>query len=339
MKRNDFLDVLKGICILLVILTHFDWTEPERLKYLFPFWMNPAVPVFMIISGYLFAESFKRKNVTKFREAYNLKQIINKIIRYTIPLILIYGIEVVLKIYVAKQELSASKIFTTFFLGGFGPGSYYYPYMIQFIFLFPLIYFAIRKWNFGGLVACGAANVIYEVLKVPLHMTASTYRLIVLRYIFAIAIGCYISLGKKKMPVWLGILSMIFGAGFIYAVCYTDYRPTYFFRWARTSMLAVFYIAPIAYVLIKNCTWSFKPLAMLGKASYNIFFVQMVVFHVFKAITKHGIEGTWLPMLATYAACIGLGLVFYLLETPVTKAVVKVNERVFERKNKLNFGR
>ena len=51
MKRNNFLDVLKGICILLVILTHFDWVEAERLQYLFPYWMNPAVPIFMITPG------------------------------------------------------------------------------------------------------------------------------------------------------------------------------------------------------------------------------------------------------------------------------------------------
>ena len=88
MKRNNFLDVLKGICILLVILTHFDWVEAERLRYLFPFWMNPAVPIFMIISGYVFTESFKRKNVSTFKEAYNAKGIVDKVIRYTVPTVL-----------------------------------------------------------------------------------------------------------------------------------------------------------------------------------------------------------------------------------------------------------
>ena len=61
MKRNQFIDVIKGICILLVILTHFDWIEAERLKCFFPYWMNPAVPIFMIISGYVFTESYKKR--------------------------------------------------------------------------------------------------------------------------------------------------------------------------------------------------------------------------------------------------------------------------------------
>ena len=48
--RQRSVDFLKGICILLVIFTHCTWTEAERLKYLFPFWVDMAVPVFMILS-------------------------------------------------------------------------------------------------------------------------------------------------------------------------------------------------------------------------------------------------------------------------------------------------
>ena len=162
MKRNNFLDVLKGICILLVILTHFDWIEAERLQYLFPYWMNPAVPVFMITSGYVYTESFKRKEVATFKQAYELKGILDKAIRYTMPLLLIFVIEVPLKMLVFQKPLGIGTILNQFWQGGWGPGSYYYTYMMQFIFLFPLIYFAIRKWDFAGLVLCGVANIFYE---------------------------------------------------------------------------------------------------------------------------------------------------------------------------------
>ena len=330
MKRNNFLDVLKGICILLVILTHFDWVEAERLKYFFPYWMNPAVPIFMITSGYVYTESFKRKNVTTFKEAYALKGILDKAIRYTVPLLLIYAIEVPLKILVYKKQLSISEILLQLVLGGYGPGSYYYLYMMQFIFLFPLIYFVIKKWDFAGLVLCGAADILYEVLKVPMEMSGGAYRLIVLRYIFAIALGCYFSMGKFKIKKWMGVTSFIFGAVFIYAVCYAGFKPTFFFRWSRTSMLAVFYIAPIAYLLIKKCTWECKPLALMGKASYNIFFVQMVYFHLANKIYD-GVDGTFFPMLVSYAICIVVGLLFYKIETPITKKVLSWNAKLFSK--------
>lgn len=332
MKRNNFLDVLKGICILLVILTHFDWVEAERLRYFFPYWMNPAVPIFMIISGYVFTESFKRKEVSTFAAAYNPKAVLDKVIRYTVPLILIYIIEVPLKIFLRGQELSVGDVITQFFLGGYGPGSYYFQYMIQFVFLFPLIYFAIKKWDFGGLLLCGLADILYEIAKVPLEMDSGVYRILVFRYIFAIALGCYFSQGKRKLPKWLGVLSFVTGAIFIYAVCYGGYKPMFFFRWARTSMLAVLYIAPIAYLLIKKCTWEWKPLVIMGKASYNIFFVQMVFFHVFGNMVG-GIPGTPLPMLGTYAVCILVGILFYYIETPITKKVLSWNAKLFSKKN------
>ena len=330
MKRNNFLDVLKGICILLVILTHFDWVEAERLRYLFPYWMNPAVPVFMIISGYVFTESFKRKDVSTWKEAYNLKSIVDKAIRYTVPLLIIYTIEVPLKMLVFQKTLTMGEILNQLWQGGFGPGSYYYLYMMQFIFVFPVIYFAIRKWDFAGLVLCGAANVFYEVIKVPLEMPGGVFRVIVLRYIFAIALGCFFSMGKYKIKKWMAVASFVFGAVFIYAVCYAGYKPTYFFRWSRTSMLAVFYIAPIAYLLIKKCTWECKPLALIGKASYNIFFVQMVFFHLANRIFD-GVPGTFLSMLASFAFCIIVGLLFYKVETPITKKVLSWNAKLFAK--------
>lgn len=330
MKRNNFLDVLKGVCILLVILTHFDWVEAERLKYFFPYWMNPAVPIFMIVSGYVHTESFKRKEISTWKQAYALKGIVDKAIRYTVPLFLIFVLEVPLKMFVFEQKLSIGTIFHQLFMGGWGPGSYYYCYMMQFIFLFPVIYFAIRKWDFAGLVLCGFANVFYEVIKVPMGMSADTFRIIVLRYIFAIALGCYFSMGKFQIKKWMGMVSFVFGAVFIYAVCYGGYKPTYFYRWSRTSMLAVFYIAPIAYLLIKKCSWECKPLALLGKASYNIFFVQMVFFHLANRIFD-GVEGSLIPMVLTYACCIMGGLLFYKIETPITKKVLAWNGTLFAK--------
>lgn len=324
MKRNHFLDVIKGVCILLVILTHFDWVESERLTYLFPYWMNPAVPMFMILSGYVYTESFQRKKVESFQQAYNKKGIIDKIIRYTVPLVMVYIIEIPLRLIMFPDSLDVWMVIQNFFLGGFGPGSYYYQYMIQFIFLFPLIYFAIKKWDFNGLVLCGLANIAYELIKIPLHIDYYTFRLLVFRYIFAIALGCYFSMGKKKLTMRMGVASFVIGVVFIAAVCYARYQPVVFYRWARTSMMAVFYIAPIAYLLIKKCSFRCKPLEILGQASYNIFFVQMVFFHLVGNYVG-GIPGTFWPMLGTYAVCIILGLLFYKIETPITKKILAWN--------------
>ena len=64
--NNSFVDVLKGICIIMVVVTHFSWEEHERLYYLFPFWIDMAVPIFMLISGYVYTISYKRHEINKF---------------------------------------------------------------------------------------------------------------------------------------------------------------------------------------------------------------------------------------------------------------------------------
>ncbi|MCR5272872.1 MAG: acyltransferase family protein, partial [Lachnospiraceae bacterium] len=57
-KRIEFLDYMKAICVMLVITTHVDW--PMKQTPIFDYFINMAVPIFMIISGYNFAMSSQR---------------------------------------------------------------------------------------------------------------------------------------------------------------------------------------------------------------------------------------------------------------------------------------
>ena len=69
----------------------------------------------------------------------------------------------------------------------------------------------------------------------------------------------------------------------------------------------------------------------MGKASYNIFFAQMAFFHIVNTVMG-GIPGTPIPMLITYACCIALGILFYKVETPITKKVLGWNAKIFAKK-------
>lgn len=119
MKRNNFIDTLKGICIIFVVITHFSWSNEERLHLLFPFWIDMAVPVFMIISGYVYAASFERKQINSIESAYKLKEIVNKFIRYTIPYIGIYLAEAV-GYLVVKRKADILEMVKVLLGGGMG---------------------------------------------------------------------------------------------------------------------------------------------------------------------------------------------------------------------------
>jgi len=61
-SRNFSIDLLKTISILFVVITHFAYPSDFRQKLLFPFYIDMAVPIFMIISGYNYYNSCESKN-------------------------------------------------------------------------------------------------------------------------------------------------------------------------------------------------------------------------------------------------------------------------------------
>ncbi len=78
MSRNKMIDVIKGISILMVIADHFDMVIPTQSVYLqaiehsffMTYMVGQAVPFFVLISGYLLAESFEKNKIVSIDEAY-----------------------------------------------------------------------------------------------------------------------------------------------------------------------------------------------------------------------------------------------------------------------------
>lgn len=163
-SRYHSVDFIKGICIIFIVITHCNFNDIERLKFLFPFWIDMAVPVFMVLSGFVYGKSFQRKHISSLDDAYSWDYIIGKIIRYTIPFALVFGIELLLSV-INNQGINIFQIGFDYLCGGYGPGSYYYPVMIQFVFLAPVFFIIVDRHGLKGLVLWGGINLVYEVLK------------------------------------------------------------------------------------------------------------------------------------------------------------------------------
>ena len=82
-KRIDFLDYMKAACVIMVIITHYDWHD--KTTPIFTMLINMAVPVFMIISGYNFAMSNRKKTGGKFGEMYAWRMMKPKLVRFLVP--------------------------------------------------------------------------------------------------------------------------------------------------------------------------------------------------------------------------------------------------------------
>lgn len=89
-------------------------------------------------------------------------------------------------------------------------------------------------------------------------------------------------------------------------------------------------MVPVFYYLLK-LNLRFPPLELAGKASYNIFLVQMVFYRFAASFFYNRISNRYVLYLLFVPICLGGGVVFYLVETPLTKSVIKLSEKIIQR--------
>lgn len=214
-------------------------------------------------------------------------------------------------------------------VGGYwGPGSYYYPLMLQLIFVFPLIYFLIRENPKKGFLYALIFNVLYELAQRMYSLNEEIYSLLLFRYIVLIAFGCYLYIEGKFAARKL-VVSFLIGTVFLITVCYTAYEPYIIIYWTRTSFMSAFYILPIFYCFMTKCkNIKCRLLGLLGRASYNVFLVQMVYYCTFLPgyIQMHIGK---MAVLFNIVICLLGGVMFYFVETPITSWVVKKTMPMF----------
>lgn len=322
-ERNFFLDIIKAICILFVIVTHDEISDKTRLIALFPFIVDMAVPFFMIISGYVYASSFERNKITHISEAYTLQFLLPKFIRYTVPFVMAFTVELFGLIFISHN--SVIQCILIFFQGGTGPGSYYYPIMLQFLLFYPVLHFIIRRCAFRGLFLCLVMTAAFEFFKMAWGCGAGFYRMLLFRYTFVIAFGSWLYQCKdEKISNWWRIVSFVVGLAFIVSYRYLKVEPRVITEWTGTSFIACLYLLPISGFLIKKVHIRCKPIECIGKASFNIFLVQMVYFAFAAAFVRKvtGVHILWL--LAHIVICMTIGIIFYFVEQPITKKILRV---------------
>ena len=334
MKRNNFLDILKGISVIFVITTHYTWSRAQRQDLLFFFWIGMAVPIFMIITGYVYTKSYQKNEMNTLGKAYSLANILSRLLRFVIPFGMIYVIEISLR-YFLEHRLNIRKIPLDMLLGGKYYGSYYIPMMFQFVFIFPISYFIIKKKGFKGVIICGIINTVYELMTNFEWFPKSTYRVLVFRFILVIAYGCYVAFYEKaKMKKSWAVVSLFIGTAYLIILTYKLFKVGFFPYWKHVNMLACLYIMPIMGVLIRKGRGKCAPLELIGKASFNIFLVQKLYYHFFaKDYIYTIVDGFYLRLIANIVICCIVGVIFYYIESPITTKLVKVCRKTFSKEN------
>lgn len=279
--RQDFrlhgIDISKGISILLVLTNHLDWTVLERKNLLFLYCVEMGVPFFMMISGYVGAVFLKRTGKETLQECYSAWGMLKKLTAYTVPFVLGVTMELVMKYLWSGQIYPVVR---TFVCGGLGPGSYYYPCLVQFTFFFPVIFVIVNSRKEKGLLLLFFTNIMYEIIQSFYGLNESCYRLLFIRYLFCAAYGCFLALNETGGFYWyINLAAVLTGAVWIAITGYTDFEPVIFKYWSGTNVIASMFFAAV-FRLGLTCFKNFRNPFMecIGKNTWYIFLVQMIFF-------------------------------------------------------------
>lgn len=320
--HNSKINILKGICILSVIILHLDFTAKQRLNFFFGYHLDMAVPVFMIISGYLYSFSAERCNISTISDWFKINNFLRKVKRLSIPFLFIFILQIlysILFMHVAWSVYNPIKLVTDFVSGGYGPGSYYFPVMLQLLLIFPLMLIPFKKHPRITIVVIILLNLIYELLQNQINIRPWLYRLLFFRYITHVLMGMSFYKYKDKIPPH--VIAILFFIGCQYVLCtqYLGHPSKLFTQWTETALPTAFYALPLVYMYMYNFdfkeTWLLKKVAMIGKASWHIFLVQMFYYW---ANFSHS-HSLYKSFLLSILFNIPVGIIFYYFEQKISK--------------------
>lgn len=137
------------------------------------------------------------------------------------------------------------------------------------------------------------------------------------------------AIGKAELK--RSFLLGCFVIGIVWQTClnYLQLNPIFMNNsWARVNYLSCLFITPIMYMIIRkfsNLKVKCSVLKKLGKASYNIYLVQMVFYGCGGArLVYHFVNSSILRLVICLVVCLGTGFVFYKIEAPITLEIVKI---------------
>jgi peptidoglycan/LPS O-acetylase OafA/YrhL len=334
------IDLIKAFAIVSVIILHSVPSSITASTISF-FTMEQAVPVFLLIMGLNGTMSFKRRGFTSLNQMYSWNHFQRRLKRLLIPFLIIFFVSIMLGLLL-NETLYFGVLTFIGFLPLTGPGNYFISISFQFIFIFPLLYLIYKHSPMVLLVLTFILSFVFELAahQIPIFGTDSyVYKACILRYIFVIALGMYavdklnthnLNFLIKNKLFWIGLVVSV---SYMLLVSVFGWKISYFnSSWQPQIFLSFFYtlfLCALGLRYLPSISTKFsRNIALIGKASYHIFLVQIILFGAGLTITpliiKLGLKDHYslvilgpLVLLGNIIICVGIGVLFYLLEKKV----------------------
>lgn len=227
---------------------------------------------------------------------------------------------------IKRNPMAVSEIVLYFFTGRKTVGGYYFCIMLQMIVLFPLFHYVYEKNKkllfFGTLLI----SVIYEAMIYNLQSDAvyEFYVLCSVRYWFIFTVGMCLEEIINKKKVKTDYILWACGIAYLIVSKYLDYPIFHIAYWRHSAYPIVMYIVPIVKFISSRISRGIKfdsQIACIGKASWHIMVTQMVWF----VMVWNCFSNPFLETVVSLAICIGVGLVFYQVETYIRREISTIH--------------
>lgn len=312
--QNNRINYLKALAILMIVLTHNGFEPQERLELWFPYLVDLAVPIFMLVSGYTYSLSMRHRDLS-IKDWFQWAHIKDKLMRFLPTYLIVISIQFITKLMV-DGPMPLPEMVQMFLTGGWGPGGYYVTFMVSLVFIFPFLYWLVRHWQVGGVILIMAFNLLWEALGASGIIEYDLFRILIPRVFAFIAMGIWLEVHKKTKPGWMA-LGFAASAIFIYLLRY-EYVPRDLFQtWPATPLPVI----GIPFVLVAwasrgPLTKKSSILDKIGRASWHIYLTQMLYFFFlspdfWELRFKLDLPG---QVLVSIILCFSIGLIWYQLE-------------------------
>lgn len=290
----DFTTATKAFAICLVVLTHADWTEADRLCPVFPFVVSAAVPLFMMVTGLNYARSYLRRGTDDLKGMYDPIRLRRRAGALVFPFVPVFLLEIPLAalrnhLGFSSIDLSPIGLLDGFFSGGWGPGGYYLPVMIQVIAIYPLLFCLVRRSVWGVFAGVAVGCFVLDCVQTALGFPDGIWRLLCIRYLPYLAFGALLALRINALgkAIWSGscFAMLVTGGGYLACLTYcplAEILSTLQSDWAGTSLPSGIYFMGafgLLYVMfaergLSDSKW--KPVIAISRNTWFIFLIQSV---------------------------------------------------------------
>lgn len=335
------LDVVKGISIIMVILTHVaDVPQSVRQQVLWPFTILPAVPLFILTTVYAYSIAEDRPGWS-IKSWFETKRFSRRFIRFFVPWIIIIVVQIVLLFtLLGATKLPLSSLMRILFLGGRGPGAYYVMLLFQILVFFPLMKYAFDQSPSKATVLFLSAQVAWEFLCTYKGISQEAYNILIPRF-FSVLIPGFLAyryadaLKKTVIPV----LAIVIGGGFLINTYYLGYVPVLAMaQWNRTFFAVLFPFGVFLYILrlepvFQRYRGLLSPICYIGKASWHIMLTQMTYYYFARSLDFEArFASLWIRASVDVVISLVLGCSFYFLENIIRKLISNRKTVIASRK-------